>query len=101
MAALFGRVAAGGDVVDKIDDILADVIPLGTRDVMAFALFALRGSQAALWSAHADAKTAAGQLNGARATRAGELVEKIASALLHCERLIFVISGDMHTEGKP
>jgi hypothetical protein len=37
-------------------------------------------------------------LDRARATRAGELANKAADALAHCERLIVVVTGDLHTE---
>jgi hypothetical protein len=41
---------------------------------------------------------AASHLTGARATRAGELADKAADALADCERLIFIITGDLHAD---
>jgi hypothetical protein len=63
------------------------------------ALSALRGCQAQLRAAYLDAHTAAPHLAGVRAARAGELADKAADALAHCERLIFIVTGDLHADG--
>ena len=65
-------------------------------DLMARA--ALRGCQAQLRAAYLDAHGAASHLTGARATRAGELADKAADALADCERLILIITGDVHAD---
>jgi hypothetical protein len=62
------------------------------------ALAALRGCQAQLRAAYLDAHFAADHLTGARAARAGELADKAADALAHCERLIFVVTGDLRSD---
>jgi hypothetical protein len=59
------------------------------------ALDALAAAHAALLGAHADAKTAAIRLRDARQVRAVELAEKIADAMAHCERLSFIVVGDL------
>ena len=59
---------------------------------------ALRGCQAQLRAAYLDAHGAASHLTGARATMAGDLADKAADALAACERLILIISGDLHTD---
>jgi hypothetical protein len=62
------------------------------------ALATLRGCQAQLRAAYADARGAAPHLTGVRATRAAELADKAADALAYCERLIFVVTGDLQHE---
>ena len=62
------------------------------------AVAALRGCLAQLRAAHVDALTAADHLTGARAARAGELADKAADALAHCERLIVCVTGDLRAE---
>jgi hypothetical protein len=62
------------------------------------ALAVLRRCHARLSGGYVDAVDAAAHLTGARATRAGELADKVADALTHCERLIVVVTGDLHTE---
>ena len=57
---------------------------------------ALRGCQAQLRAAYLDAHGAASHLTGARATMANELADKAADALADCERLILIITGDVH-----
>jgi hypothetical protein len=64
----------------------------------SMAMAALRGCQAQLRTAHLDAHGAASHLTGARATRAGELADKAADALADCERLIFIVTGDLHAD---
>jgi hypothetical protein len=59
---------------------------------------ALRGCQAQLRAAYLDAHGAASHLTGARATMASELADKAADALADCERLILIITGDLHGE---
>lgn len=68
-----------------------------TADLNA-ALSTLRGSQAQLRTAHLFALTVPPHLTGARKTRAVELCDKIADALAHCERMLFVVTGDLHAE---
>jgi hypothetical protein len=62
------------------------------------ALATLRGCQAQLRAAYADASGAAPYLTGVRATRVGELADKAADALAYCERLIFIVTGDLQDE---
>ncbi len=62
------------------------------------ALAALRGCQAQLRAAYLDADTAAPHLTGARAARAGELADKLADAIAHTERLIFIVTGDLRAD---
>ncbi|HME14145.1 MAG TPA: hypothetical protein VKG83_01680 [Mycobacterium sp.] len=58
------------------------------------ALAALRGTQAQLRAAYADANTAASHLAGARATRAAEMAEKLADCIAFSERLLFICVAD-------
>jgi Arc/MetJ family transcription regulator len=62
------------------------------------ALAGLRGCQAQLRAAHADAHSALRHLTGARGARAAELADKAADALAHCERLIFIVTGDLRAD---
>jgi hypothetical protein len=59
---------------------------------------ALRGCQAQLRAAYLDAHGAASHLTGAHASMAGGLADKAADALADCERLILIITGDLHAE---
>ena len=59
---------------------------------------ALRGCQAQLRAAYLDAHGAASHLTGAHAAMAGGLADKAADALADCERLILIITGDLHAE---
>ena len=63
------------------------------------ALTALKSCRDGLYELKLDAVTAAGALTGARASRANELVGKIADVIAHCERLVFVVTGDLHADG--
>jgi hypothetical protein len=62
------------------------------------ALAGLRGCQAQLRAANLDAHSAIPHLTGARAARAGELADKLADAIAHTERLIFVVTGDLRAD---
>lgn len=62
------------------------------------ALKALRDCRSSLVAARLDALIAATNLAGARAERATELAEKIADALAHCERLAFIVEGDIRAD---
>ena len=59
------------------------------------ALNALRCCGSRLVQTRLDALTAATALSGARANRARELADKLADALAHCERLTFIVEGDL------
>lgn len=62
------------------------------------ALAALRGCQAQLRAAYLDAHDAVPHLTAARAARAGELADKLADAIAHTERLIFIVTGDVRAD---
>lgn len=62
------------------------------------AIAALRGCQAALRAAYADAHTAAPHLAGVRASRCTEAADKIADIIGHVDRLLFVCSADRQSE---
>jgi hypothetical protein len=66
-----------------------------TAPDLATALEALQRCRAQLRSAHAEALAAIPNLAGARRTRAVELVEKVGDAAAHCERMVFVVFGDL------
>jgi hypothetical protein len=59
---------------------------------------ALRGCQAQLRAAYLDAHGAASHLTGAHASMAGGLADKAADALADCERLILIVTGDLHAD---
>ena len=61
-------------------------------------LIALHNCRTELRAALADARYAAPNLYGARATGTIELAEKLADAIGWCERLCFVIEGDLRAE---
>lgn len=65
------------------------------------ALNALRCCRSGLLEIRLDALAAATSLSGARANRARELAEKVADVLAHCERLTFIVEGDLCTDGGP
>ncbi|MBV9353510.1 MAG: hypothetical protein JOZ23_18570 [Mycobacterium sp.] len=65
---------------------------------MERALAALRSCRSSLLTARRDAAMAAARLYGARAARASDLGEKLADALAFCERLEFVVEGDMRAD---
>jgi hypothetical protein len=48
--------------------------------------------------AYVDATEAATHLAGARAARANELAAMLADALAHLDRLITVVTGDLHAD---
>ena len=58
-------------------------------------LAALRFCRSDLAAARVDATVAAARLYGARAARADELAEKLADAIAFCERLAFIVEGDL------
>ena len=62
------------------------------------ALTALQNCRTELRAALADARYAAPKLYGARATRTLELAEMLADAIGWCERLCFVVEGDLRAE---
>lgn len=62
------------------------------------ALNALRSCRSLLLEIRRDALTAATALSGARANRACELADKLADAQAHCERLAFIVEGDLRTD---
>lgn len=79
--------------------------PGGKPDMLAnttahttVALAALKDVRSALKTGRLDARTAANNLSGARANRARELEDKLADALAHAERLVFVVTGDLHAD---
>jgi hypothetical protein len=59
------------------------------------ALNALRCCSSRLHESRLDALTAATALSGVRANRTHELADKLADALAHCERLAFIVEGDL------
>jgi hypothetical protein len=61
-------------------------------------LAALRFCRSDLAAARADADVAAARLDGVRAARADELGEKLADAIAFCERLAFIVEGDLQAE---
>lgn len=65
-----------------------------TRDTIA-ALDALRSCSMDLREVRLDAQTAAATLIGARSERAKELADKIADAIAWCDRLAFIVEGDL------
>lgn len=67
----------------------------------AAALDRLQTCRADLVAAHGDALDAVALLAGARATRAVELADKIADAIAHCERLAFIVEGDVRNDQAP
>jgi hypothetical protein len=77
---------------------MTDTIHHTTPADYRMALSALRGCQAQLRAAYLDAHTAARHLTGVRAARAGELADKAADALAQCERLIFIVTDDLHAD---
>ena len=62
------------------------------------ALEALRDCQRHLEDAYLGVTIAATNLTGARNTRAVELIGKLTDELGHVERLITVVTGDLHAE---
>lgn len=62
------------------------------------ALNALRSCRSLLLEIRRDALTAATALSGARANRACELADKLADAQAHCERLAFIVEGDLRAD---
>ena len=62
------------------------------------ALAALRSCHSCLVTARRDVATATARLYGARAARASELGQMLADALAFCERLAFVVEGDMRAD---
>jgi hypothetical protein len=56
---------------------------------------ALRCCRSRLHEIRLDALTAATALSGARANRTHELADKLADVLAHCERLTFILEGDL------
>lgn len=76
--------------------------PTDTRTTAA--LSALRDCRTRLGTAHVDALAAERHLAGARQERADELADKLADALAHCERLAFIVEGDLRASrgcGRP
>jgi hypothetical protein len=71
--------------------------PTPTPD-LALALIALERARTNLRAAHVDAQDVPAYLAGARAARADELAEKLADALAHTERLIFIVTGDCRAD---
>lgn len=59
------------------------------------ALNALRCCRSRLLETRLDALSAATALSGVRANRARELAHKLADVLVHCERLTFIVEGDL------
>ncbi|BBZ12066.1 hypothetical protein [Mycobacterium branderi] len=62
------------------------------------ALGALRCCRSRLLEIRRDALTAATALSGVRANRAYELADKLADVLAHCERLSFIVEGDVYSD---
>ena len=65
--------------------------PHDARDILDDVRTALRAALEA-------AQIAATRLAGARQSRAEELLEKIKDAIHHCERLKFIVTGDIRSE---
>jgi hypothetical protein len=71
---------------------------VSSRDRIERGLTALRFCRSSLVTARMDAASAAARLSGARAARAEQLSERLADALVCCERLMFVTEGDLCAE---
>jgi hypothetical protein len=91
-----GRNSAGGRSEQEID---VSIIPSrSTAADYRLALATLRGCQAQLRAAYADASGAAPYLTGVGATRVAELADKAADAIAHCERLLFILAADVQAQ---
>ena len=71
---------------------------MSTHEDIERALAALRSCRSSLQTARRNAAMAAALLYGARAARASELDEQLADALAFCERLAFIVEGDMRAD---
>lgn len=69
------------------------------KTITTTGLTALDDCRSSLFTARLHALAAADRLAGVRAARAHELSEKLADALVHVERLGFMVEGDIHIEG--
>ena len=76
----------------------ADGTAVSTHQDIERALAALRSCRSSLLSARGYAAMAAVRLYGARAARASELGELLADALAFCERLAFIVEGDLRSD---